>query len=159
MGSHGFMKITLFFVAGAIYVKTHKENVSELDGLGRQMPLTFGAFAIGAMGVAGTPPVCGFISKWYLAMGSLEAKEVVFLFVLLISAMLDVAYLFPIIFNAFFKTPREAANPHFDEAPMRMLVPLVITAIISLMLGIFPNAFFNFFNLASMAAGKILGGM
>lgn len=159
MAGHGFMKITLFFVAGAIYVKTRKENVSELDGLGRQMPLTFGAFAIGAMGVAGTPPVCGFISKWYLAMGSLEAKEVVFLFVLLISAMLDVAYLFPIIFNAFFKTPQEAANPHFDEAPMRMLVPLVITAIISLMLGIFPNAFFNFFNLASMAAGKILGGM
>ena len=159
MGSHGFMKITLFFVAGAIYVKTHKENISELDGLGRQMPLTFGAFAIAAMGVAGTPPMCGFISKWYLAMGSLEAKEVVFLFVLLISALLDVAYFFPIIYNAFFKSPKEDVNPHFDEAPVRMVAPLVITAIISLILGIFPNAFFNFFNLASTAAEKILGGM
>jgi len=159
IGSHGFMKITLFFGAGAIYVKTHKENVSELDGLGRQMPLTFGAFAIGAMGVAGTPPVCGFISKWYLAMGSLEAKEIVFLFALLISALLDVAYLFPIVYNAFFKTPEEAINPRFDEAPMRMVIPLVITAIISLILGILPNAFFNFFNIASMATGKILGGM
>jgi multicomponent Na+:H+ antiporter subunit D len=159
IGSHGFMKITLFFVAGAIYVKTHKENISELDGLGRQMPLTFGAFAVCAMGVAGTPPVCGFISKWYLALGALEAKEVVFLFVLLISAMMDIAYFFPIIYNAFFKIPEEAINPHFDEAPMRMVVPLMITAIISLILGIFPNAFFNFFNIASMAAGKILGGM
>jgi len=159
MGSHGFMKITLFFVAGAIYVKTHKENISELDGLGRQMPVTMGAFAIGAMGIAGTPPVCGFISKWYLALGSLEAKEIVFLFVLLISALLDVAYFFPIIYNSFFKTPTEATNPHFDEAPAMMVVPLVITAIISLILGIFPNAFFNFFNIASMAAEKILGGI
>ena len=159
MGSHGFMKITLFFVAGAIYVKTHKENVSELDGLGRQMPLTMGAFAIGAMGVAGTPPICGFISKWYLALGSLEAKQVFFLLVLLISALMDVAYFFPIIYNAFFKIPEEAVNPHFDEAPMRMVVPLVITAVISLILGIFPNAFFNFFNMASMAAEKILGGL
>jgi multicomponent Na+:H+ antiporter subunit D len=159
MAGHGFMKITLFFAAGSIYVKTHKENVSELDGLGRQMPLTFGAFAIGAMGVAGIPPICGFISKWFLAMGSLEAKETVFLFVLLISALLDAAYFFPIIYNAFFKAPKEAINPLLDEAPMRMLIPLVITAIISFILGIFPNAFFNFFAIASMAAEKILGGL
>lgn len=159
MASHGFMKITLFFVAGAIYVKTHKENVSELDGIGRQMPLTMGAFAIGAMGIAGTPPICGFISKWYLAMGSLEAKEVFFLFVLLISALMDVAYFFPIIYNSFFKGPQEPVNPHLDEASMKMVVPLVVTAIISFILGIFPNAFFNFFNIASMAAERILGGM
>jgi multicomponent Na+:H+ antiporter subunit D len=159
MASHGFMKITLFFVAGAIYVKTHKENVSELDGIGRQMPVTMGAFAIGAMGIAGTPPICGFISKWYLAMGSLEAKEVFFLFVLLISALMDVAYFFPIIYNSFFKGPQEPVNPHLDEASMKMVVPLVVTAIISFILGIFPNAFFNFFNIASMAAERILGGM
>jgi multicomponent Na+:H+ antiporter subunit D len=159
MGSHGFMKITLFFVAGAIYVKTHKENISQLDGIGRQMPLTMGAFAIGAMGIAGTPPICGFISKWYLAMGALEAKEVVFLFVLLISALLDVAYFFPIIYNSFFKAPKGEADLQFDEASMKMVVPLMITAIISLILGIFPNAFFRFFTIASTAAEKILGGM
>jgi multicomponent Na+:H+ antiporter subunit D len=159
IGSHGFMKITLFFVAGAIYVTTHKENISELDGIGRQMPLTMGAFALGAMGIAGTPPVCGFISKWYLALGALQAKEVIFLLVLLTSALLDVAYFFPIIYNSFFKSPKEGFNPHFGEAPMRMVIPLVITAIISVILGIFPNAFFNFFNIASSAAGKIIGGM
>jgi multicomponent Na+:H+ antiporter subunit D len=159
MGSHGFMKITLFFVAGAIFVKTRKENISQLDGIGRQMPLTMGAFAIGAMGIAGTPPICGFISKWYLAMGTLEAKEAVFLFVLLISALLDVAYFFPIIYNSFFKAPKEEVNLHFDEASMKMVVPLMITAIISLILGLFPNAFFRFFTIASMAAERILGGM
>jgi len=159
MGSHGFMKITLFFVAGAIFVKTRKENVSQLDGLGRQMPLTMGAFSIGAMGIAGTPPICGFISKWYLAMGSLEAGQVIFLFVLLISALLDVAYFFPIIYNSFFKAPKEGTNPRFDEASMKMVVPLMITAIISLILGIVPNAFFHFFDIASTAAEMVLGGM
>ncbi len=159
MGGHGFMKITLFFVAGAIYVKTRKENISELDGIGRQMPLTMGAFAIGAMGIAGIPPVCGFISKWYMALGTLEAHEVFFLFVLLISAMMDIAYFFPIIYNSFFKKPKEDIIPRFNEAPMMMVVPLMITAILSIVLGIFPNAFFNFFNIASTAAVRILGGM
>jgi multicomponent Na+:H+ antiporter subunit D len=104
-------------------------------------------------------PICGFISKWYLAMGSLEASQVIFLFVLLISALLDVAYFFPIIYNSFFKTPREETNPHFDEASMKMVVPLMVTAIISLILGIIPNAFFRFFDIASTAAEMVLGGM
>lgn len=156
---HGYMKITLFFVAGAVYVKTHKEYISQLDGLGRQMPLTFGAFAVAAMGIAGIPPVCGFISKWYLCLGALEAKEIIFIFVLLTSAMLDVAYFFPIIYRSFFKKPKEDITPHFDEAPMRMVVPLLITAFVSVMLGIFPNALFHCFHLASMAAQNILGGI
>ena len=159
MGGHGFMKITLFFVAGAIYVKTRKENISELNGIGRQMPLTMGAFAIGAMGIAGLPPVCGFISKWYMALGTLEAHEVFFLFVLLISAMMDIAYFFPIIYNSFFKKCEEDIVVRFNEAPMMMVIPLMLTAILSIIIGIFPNAFFNFFNIASAAAGKILGVM
>lgn len=160
MISHGYMKITLFFVAGAVYVKAHKENISQLNGLGRQMPLTFGAFAIASMGIAGTPPVCGFISKWYLCLGALEAKEIIFLFVLLTSAMLDVAYFFPIIFSSFFKKPTEDdVKPYFDEAPMMMVIPLVATAVISLMLGVFPNAFLHFFELAAKSAQSILGGV
>ncbi|GAI83752.1 unnamed protein product, partial [marine sediment metagenome] len=77
--NHAYMKITLFFVAGAIYVKTHKQNISELAGIGRQMPLTMACFAIGAFGLAGIPPVCGFVSKWYLCLGALEAKQLIFL--------------------------------------------------------------------------------
>ncbi|MBI4618885.1 MAG: monovalent cation/H+ antiporter subunit D family protein [Desulfobacterales bacterium] len=155
---HGFMKITLFFVAGAIYVKTHKENVSELDGLGRQMPLTMGSFAIGAMGVAGIPPICGFISKWYLCLGSLEAQEIFFLFVFLTSALLDAAFFFPIVYGSFFKKPKEDVNPHFDEASMFMVIPLMATAIASLILGIFPDAFVHFFEIATLAVRSVLGG-
>jgi len=155
---HGFMKITLFFVAGAIYVKAHKENVSELDGLGRQMPLTFGSFALGAMGVSGIPPLCGFISKWYLCLGALEAKEIFFLFVFLTSAFLDAAFFFPIVYRAFFKKAQETVKPHFDEAPMFMVIPLTATAVISLILGIFPNAFLPFFEIVTVAVQSILGG-
>jgi multicomponent Na+:H+ antiporter subunit D len=158
MAYHGFMKITLFFVAGAIYVKTHKENVSELDGLGRQMPLTMGSFAIGAMGVAGIPPICGFISKWYLCLGSLEAKEIFFLFVFLASALLDAAFFFPIIYSSFFKKPKEDVNTSFNEAPMFMVIPLMTTAIASLVLGIFPNAFVYFYEIVTLAVQNILGG-
>lgn len=155
MAYHGFMKITLFFVAGAIYVKTHKENVSELDGLGRQMPLTLGSFAIGAMGVTGIPPICGFVSKWYLCLGSLEAKEIVFLFVFLTSALLDAAFFFPVVYSSFFKKPREDVSPHFDEASMFMVIPLTVTAIISVIWGIFPNAFLHFFEIAALALKDI----
>lgn len=155
---HGFMKITLFFVAGAIYVKAHKQNVSELDGLGKQMPLTFGAFAIGAMGVSGIPPICGFISKWYLCLGSLEAKEIFFLFVFLTSAFLDAAFFFPIVYRAFFKNPQEDVKPHFDEASMFMVIPLTATAAISLVLGIFPNALLPFVKIVNIAVQSIVGG-
>ncbi len=157
IAGHGFMKITLFFVAGAISVKTQKENVSELDGIGRMMPLTMGSFAIGAMGIAGTPPLVGFISKWYLCLGSLEAKEIVFLFVLLTSALLDIAYFFPIIYRSFFNRPKEQGNSGFNEASMLMVIPLTVCAIISIILGIAPDAFFHFFQVANLAAKSILG--
>lgn len=157
IAGHGFMKIALFFVAGAIYVKTHKENISELDGIGRTMPITMGSFAIGAMGIAGIPPAVGFISKWYLCLGSLEAKEIVFLFVLLTSALLDIAYFFPIIYNSFFSRPKEQVHSGFDEASMLMVIPLAVCATISIILGIAPDALFHFFGVATLAARNILG--
>lgn len=155
IANHAFMKITLFFCAGAVYVKTHKEKVSELDGIGRQMPFTMGSFAIGAMGLAGIPPICGFISKWYLCLGTLEAREIIFLFVLLTSALMDVAYFFPIIYNSFFKKS-QAVDSTFNEAPWLMLVPIMIGAIISIILGIAPDAFVHFFKLAALTGQNTL---
>ena len=157
IAGHGFMKITLFFVAGAIYVKMHKENISELDGIGRKMPITLGAFAIGAMGIAGTPPLVGFISKWYLCLGSLEAKEIIFLFILLVSVLFDIAYFFPIVYHSFFKKSKDEMESDIQEAPMLMVVPIAICAILVILLGIFPNAFVHFFEIASLAAKSILG--
>jgi len=157
LANHAFMKITLFFCAGAIYVKTHKEYVSQLDGVGRQMPLTMGAFAIGALGLSGLPPINGFISKWFLCLGALEAKQIVFLFVFLTSAMLDAAFFFPIIYNSFFKKLPAGIVPHFDEAPMLMVIPITITALLSIIFGIAPDAFVSFFSIASLAVQNILG--
>ncbi len=155
--NHGFMKIALFFVAGAVFVKTQKKNISDLDGLGRQMPLTFGAFTICALGLAGVPPACGFISKWFLCLGFLEAKEIFFLIVLLTSAMLDIAFFGPIIYRAFFAKPKSYVSPHFDEAPMLMVIPILCATAISVMLCVSPNAFVHVFDIARMAAMSILG--
>jgi len=153
---HGFMKIALFFVAGAIYVQTHKENVSELDGIGRAMPVTMGTFAIGAMGIAGIPPLVGFISKWYLGLGSLEAHEIIFLFVLILNALLDIAYFFPIIYRSFFKVAQEPLRAGIQEASMFMVVPAALCAVLSFWLGITPNAFVRFFEMALIATKQIL---
>jgi multicomponent Na+:H+ antiporter subunit D len=137
---HGFMKITLFLCAGAIMVVTGKKNVSEMAGVGKTMPITMLAFTIPALGMAGIPPAVGFISKWYLALGSVEAyKEIspfmiTFLFVLLIASLLDVVYFFPIIHTAFFKRQEgEWEDKKIKEAPLLMLIPLTITAIFSVL--------------------------
>src|SRR5690625_3641918 len=84
IAAHATMKITLFFCAGAIYVNLHKENISELDGIAKVMPWTMGAFFIGSMGLAGIPPLNGFVSKWYLGLGSLEGDMVLPLLILLL---------------------------------------------------------------------------
>lgn len=155
--NHAYMKITLFFCAGAIFVKTGKKNVSELDGIGWQMPITMGAFALASFGMVGIPPMCGFISKWYLCLGSLEAREVFFLFVLLTSAVLNAAYFFPIVYAAFFRKPNRNTNG-IAEASLPLIVPLSITAIMAVIFGIFPNFLFHFFDLAKLAARSVLPG-
>jgi NADH:ubiquinone oxidoreductase subunit 5 (subunit L)/multisubunit Na+/H+ antiporter MnhA subunit len=76
IANHAFAKITLFFCAGAIYVATHKKNISEMSGLGRAMPFTFGAFALASLSMIGAPPVGGFVSKWYLLVGALDAGSI-----------------------------------------------------------------------------------
>ncbi len=156
---HGFMKITLFMCAGAIYVKTRQDLISTMDGVGRQMPFTMGAFALASAGLCGIPPVCGFISKWYLCLGALEAKEVFFLGVFILSALLDAAYFFPIVYAAFFKSPKhDQIKPHFDDASPWLLVPIGITALGSLVLGLFPNLSLRFFDLAGQVMKAVLAG-
>jgi len=125
---HACGKITLFFCAGAIFVATGKKYVSELRGLGHKMPLTMGAFMIGALSVIGLPPLGGFISKWYLALGALDRDAVWVVIVLLISSLLNVFYLLPVAVTAFFRTSETEKDPSFKEAPWQCVVPLVLTA-------------------------------
>jgi multicomponent Na+:H+ antiporter subunit D len=153
---HATMKITLFFVAGAIYVNLHRENISQLSGIGKIMPWTMGAFTVGAIGLAGIPPINGFVSKWYLGMGAIESGNLIPLVILVVSGLLNAAYFFPIVHIAFFRKG-ENLEGH-GEAPLTMVIPLVITAILSLLLGIYPDLFFNFFKMAAGITASIMGG-
>lgn len=157
IAAHGAMKITLFFCAGAIYVKTHREKISELDGIGVQMPVTMGAFALASLGLAGLPPIVGFVSKWYLAWGAMESQQPIFLALLLLSGVLNAGYFFPIVIRAFFRS--SATFKKFDEAPLLMLVPLVLTAALSFLLGLFPNGVFQLYRLAWVVAVSVMNGV
>jgi formate hydrogenlyase subunit 3/multisubunit Na+/H+ antiporter MnhD subunit len=121
IAAHGAMKITMFFCAGAIYTRTHIEQIARLGGIGRRMPLTMGAFAVCAFGLAGIPPVAGFVSKWNLGVGALQAEQPIFLAVLLVSGLMNIGYFFPIVQHAFFgvgRTPAHDDTPP-DPAPAR----------------------------------------
>lgn len=152
---HAFGKITLFFCAGAIAVTTGKKNISEMVGIGRRMPVTMAAFFIGSLSIIGMPPCGGFLSKWYLVLGSLEAHQMPILIVLLFSSLLNAAYFMPIVYKAFFCRPEEAMfENRVKEAPLFCLVPLVVTAVISMILLFYPQPFFR---LAKMVAQSITG--
>lgn len=143
--NHAFSKITLFFCAGAIYVVTHKKYISEMEGLGKTMPFTFGAFGIASLSMIGAPPVAGFITKWNLLIGSVEAHQFGILLILIASTMLNAAYFAPITYKAFFG--KRPAGEHFTgikEAPLSMLIPILIACTISVLLGIFPNFMLQF---------------
>jgi multicomponent Na+:H+ antiporter subunit D len=138
--NHAFSKITLFFCAGSIYVSSHKTKVSELSGIGKKMPWTMTAFALATLSMIGVPPACGFITKWYLVIGSLERQSMTILFVLLASSLLNAAYFAPIVFKAFFER-EDSSHAHHEEVkeiPF-MVVPLFLSAIGSIILGFYPN--------------------
>lgn len=145
---HAFGKITLFLCAGAIYVASHKKYISQMDGLGRQMPITFGAFFLGALSIIGLPPLGGFISKWNLVIGAVEADQLPILFILLTSSLLNAAYFLPIIYRAFFAKPAEGVATEIKEAPVFCLVPLCITAAGSVVLFFYPDIFLRLVKLA-----------
>ena len=121
--AHAFMKLTLFFCAGAIHVETHTDDISEMAGIGKRMPLTMGAFAIAAAGMAGIPLVAGFVSKFYMLVGAIQltdspvvgeptAAGFVFATALIVSGVMNIAYFWPIVYAAFFESEdRHDAKP------------------------------------------------
>jgi multicomponent Na+:H+ antiporter subunit D len=144
IAAHAFAKITLFFCAGAIYVATHKKNISEMSGLGRAMPFTFAAFGLAALSMIGAPPVGGFVSKLYMLVGALDAKSLGIVIILITSTVLNAAYFVPVVYQGFFgrQSTDDALHEH-HEAPLAMVVPLCITAAISILIGFFPDLFLN----------------
>lgn len=138
---HAFGKITLFFCAGAILVALHKSEISKLDGIGRRMPITMGAFFIGALSIIGLPPAGGAWSKLLIAGGSLDTGTIIWAMVLMLSTLLNIAYLLPIPLRAFLKPdpdlkPGEKAT--MQEAPFACLWAIVLTAITCIVLFLYP---------------------
>lgn len=152
---HAFGKITLFFCAGAIIVFAHKTDISDMKGLGRKMPVTFFCFFLASLSIIGLPPLGGVWSKWFLALGAAETEQIVFIAVLMISSLLNVAYLMPIVYHGYFsKEPPASANHHdhdhdhhhappdhpmlrhltfgrvgIAEAPVMCLAPIILTTL------------------------------
>ena len=138
IATHAVAKITLFFAAGAILVAADKTRVSELDGIGRRMPWTMGAFAIASLSMIGLPPTGGFLAKWYLLQGAVDAEQAVVVAVLVASTLLNAAYFLPIVYAAFFR-PLPAGAPEHGEAPLASVGALTLTAALSVALFFHPN--------------------
>jgi len=144
---HAFGKITLFFCAGAIMVSLHITKISELNGMGRRMPITMACFFIGALGIIGLPPASGVWSKLLIAGGSLEAGNVVWLAVLMLSTLLNIAYLLPIPLRAFLKPPVKVQPEGWSEAPASSLWAITVTATVCVLLFVFPHPLINLLGL------------
>ena len=128
--SHAFGKITLFFAAGAIYTASKKTELSQLAGIGYRMPLTMAAFSIGALSMIGMPPTAGFVSKWYVLSGALQADNLVVPVTIMASGLLNAAYFLPILYSAWIRRPDE--QDQHGEAPWPILIAITATALMTL---------------------------
>jgi multicomponent Na+:H+ antiporter subunit D len=150
---HAFGKITLFFVAGAIYVASGKTEISQLDGIGKKMPFTMAAFTIGSLSMIAIPPMGGFVSKWYLTSGAIEANQLALVAVLAISSLLNAAYFLPIVYRAFLKPSAESGQQvKIKEAPVLMVGALMVTSAAVLLFFFEPYVFLD---LARMIVASI----
>jgi multicomponent Na+:H+ antiporter subunit D len=137
--AHAFGKITLFFAAGSIYTVTKKTTVSELDGIGKAMPWTMGAFAIASLSMIGVPPTAGFLSKWYILQGAFEVESWFAISVIVMSTLLNAGYFLPIIYAAFFKKPVSGNEFTYQEAPWPIVLALTLTALMTILLFLLPD--------------------
>jgi multicomponent Na+:H+ antiporter subunit D len=129
LAAHALGKITLFFAAGSIHTAAHLTEVSQLDGIGRRMPWTMGAFAVGALAMIGVPPTAGFLGKWFILVGAMETANWVAVAVIILSTLLNAAYFLPIVFRAFFRAPAGQGHEHKSgEAPWPIVAALTVTA-------------------------------
>lgn len=145
---HALAKDALFLAAGGIIFATGLTKVDQLRGIGRRMPATLGCFTVAALSLVGIPPMGGFIAKWDLAQGALAgggALGIVGTAVLLISALLTAFYLLPIMADGFF--PGEDWAPEAKcELPWKMLLPMLVFAALTVVLGCFPGGLIKWFS-------------
>lgn len=147
--AHGFIKSTLFLCAGAIIYKTGRTRVEEFRGIGKEMPLTMWCYTFVSLGLIGIPPTGGFVSKWYLAVGSLHSSVPVFSVlgpvILLVSALLTAGYLLPLTIHGFFPGADFDYGSLQKREPCRwMTVPILVLTFLSVLIGLFPGVVTNY---------------
>jgi len=138
--AHAVSKITLFFAAGSIYTAAHETEISAMKGIGRRMPWTMGAFAVGAVSMIGVPPTAGFLGKWFMLLGAVQAGQWIAVAVMVLSTLLNAAYFLPIVVAAFFHEPEGGRRAH-GEAPWPIVAALTATAVGTVALFLFPQGF------------------
>jgi multicomponent Na+:H+ antiporter subunit D len=153
IATHAFGKITLFFCAGAILVAAHKTRISELDGMGRVMPFTFAAFLIGSFSLIGLPPMGGLWSKWLMIQGAFNTQHWILIGVFAVSTLLNIAYLLPIPFRAFFRPLPDGASSGVREAPLPCLAAMAVTIMGCLALFFLPDPVIAFLSRALSLSG------
>jgi multicomponent Na+:H+ antiporter subunit D len=140
LAAHAISKITLFFAAGSVYTAAHLTEVSELDGIGRRMPWTMGAFTIGALAMIGLPPTAGFLGKWFILAGAIQTANWIAVAVIVLSTLLNAGYFLPIVFRAFFREPAShGREPQSGEAPWPIVAALTVTAAGTVLLFLAPE--------------------
>ncbi|MDP1557540.1 MAG: monovalent cation/H+ antiporter subunit D family protein [Nitrosomonas sp.] len=143
----GLMKITLFFCAGNLAETLGIHKIHEMNGVGQRMPWTMAAFTVGAFGMIGAPPIAGFVSKWYLGLGALEAGQHWVILVLVGSSLLNAAYFLPVLHRVWFRDPPDTWPAERDFGPKEtawaLLLPPVITALLALLAGLMAAAWFS----------------
>lgn len=150
LASHAVIKTLLFLSAGALITASGKKNIKDLAGIGRKMPITMAAFTIASLGLIGIPLFSGFIGKWYLLLGGLEAGNILAAIVIVIGSLLCAAYLLPIIRIAYFET---ASEEDIKDPGLSQKIALVMLAVVVLILGIIPGPILE---LAGRAAIELL---
>lgn len=145
---HGIIKITAFFCAGAVMTVAKKNYVSELAGIGRKMPVTFGCFAVASLSLVGVPPLNGFISKWKLCTAALTSGSplgIAGAVVIFISAMLTVVYMFSVLVKAFFPSKGEVLCETGHDPGWREKLPMILFSVLMLVLGLYSKPLTDFF--------------
>ena len=138
IAAHAVSKITLFFAAGSLHTAAHIDHVSEMDGIGYRMPWTMGAFTVGALSMIGMPLTAGFLGKWFMLTGAAGSAQWFAVAVIILSTLLNAGYFLPIVYRAF-RRPDGAGAATIKEAPWPMVAALVATALLTILLFLFPG--------------------
>lgn len=136
--NHALMKMTLFLVTAGLRYRTGSSMITDLQAtLRSKMPVTVTAFTLAAISMIGLPPFAGFFSKWYLALGTIESENTIFLAVILISSLLNAVYFFRIIEKLWLRSPpEEDAKTTVHEAPVSLALPAITGGLLLIIAGV-----------------------